>query len=81
MLCRVWAEFETALNSDSDFDFDAAVSTGILKSCKYLYILYTYIKPFLHFWFDQLQSVSLANQGLHLRVAEIPFYVRIPRRF
>ena len=74
-LCRVWAEFETSLNSDSDFDFDTAFSAALLKSRKYFYMLSICMKTFMAFYFEQLQSVSLANQWPHLRVAEIPFYI------
>jgi hypothetical protein len=32
------AEFQTLINFHSDLNVDAAFSTAILKSCKYLYI-------------------------------------------
>jgi hypothetical protein len=73
------AEFESLINSD--IDSDAAYSTNFLKSCKYLIILALYIKTFLIFNSEQLQSVSLAIPQFQFRVAEISFYIDIPCRF
>jgi hypothetical protein len=47
LLCL--AEFETPLSSKYHFHFDVALSTGLLKLCKYLYTLFTYIRTFLNF--------------------------------
>ena len=58
------------------FGFDAAFSTGILKSCKYLYILLTYISVFPSLQFEKFQSVSHAIPPFHFRVADITFYIK-----
>jgi hypothetical protein len=63
------------------FDFDAAFSTGILKFCKYLYTLFTYINVILYFYFEKLRSVSHAIPPFRCRVADITFYIENPRRF
>jgi hypothetical protein len=71
-------------NSDQfpcGFDFDAAFFIGLLKSCKYLYILLTYINVFLYFYFVTLQSVGHAILPFHFRVGDISFYITNPRRF
>ena len=47
--------------NNSDFDFDAALSTSLLKSCKYLYTLSTYINTLLYFYFYQLISYGSAR--------------------
>jgi len=72
LLCL--AEFETPINCYSDINFNAAFSTGLLKSSKYLYVLPTYMKTFLDFYFEQLQSVSLAIPPFRFRIADISFY-------
>jgi hypothetical protein len=38
-------------------------------------MLSRYMKTFLSFYFEQLQSMNIAIPISHLRVAEIPFYI------
>jgi hypothetical protein len=71
------AEFQTPINLYSDLILVAAFSTGLLKSCKYLYILTTYIKTFASFYSEQLPSLNRAILLFHFRVAEFPFISRI----
>jgi len=68
-------EFETLINCYSNINFNAAFSTGLSKSFKYLYLLPTYIEAILYFYFEQLQSVSLAIPPFHFRIADISFYI------
>ena len=71
-------------NSDQfrcGFDFNAAFSTGFLKSCKYLYILLTYIIVFKYFYFEKLLSVSHAISPFRFRLADITFYIENLCRF
>jgi hypothetical protein len=78
---RRLAEFKTPINSYSYFDFDTAFYTAFLKSCKYLYTLRVYIRISIYFYDDLFRSVGLAISSFHSRVADISFYVKIPRRF
>ena len=73
------AEFQTPLNSN--IDIGVALSTGLVKSQKYFLVLYTYIKTFLHFHFEQFKLVGVAIQAFRFRVAKISFYIDNPRRF
>jgi hypothetical protein len=39
------------------------------------------MKSFGSFYFEQLKSINIAMPIIHFRVAEIPFYIKNPRRF
>jgi hypothetical protein len=62
-------------------DFDVAFSTGLLKSCKYSYMLLTYINVSTYLYFEKLQSARQAIPPFHFRVADITFYIENPHRF
>jgi hypothetical protein len=73
--------FKQSLKLLSILIFNAALFVAFLKSCKYFCILSGYMKTFLSFYFEQLQSMNIAIPISHLRGAEIPFYIENPRRF
>ena len=52
-----------------------------LNSQGYLYALFERLWTWQHFYFELLQSLSLAMQSYCFRVAKISFYIEIPRWF